>query len=381
MTITIDKQGRRFYLRGDTYAVRSGLKGAGAKWDPDTRCWYTGRQATADAIVAEFGGSTAVAAAAVTPATADRLTDSSPIVGRAKYKGREYLLVWEGNTRRGPSAKLAFLDGSSIFWTAPGTYEVTKYYQTRERYGRDEPMTFGRLSRLRDEFRDQKQAAEQQTVVGERSDIQVEYTASRQDRKPACTLGSTRWIKHQGERIACTLIGYETAVFVRGEDAEDMGHYGVRDGWYGVAYYRTATDAEQSALELTESPARTVQRAQERRLAVEAWLTTQLKGGAHGVTTVSDTGRLPPEAEIEATIEIGRKVTSSGAVTDGGTTYALTATSVVAHHGGYYDDYRSSTRTVERTDELVGAVMALASGDDETISVCADRITAQGARA
>lgn len=393
MTITIDKQGRRFYLRGDTYAVRASIKEAGAKWDPDANCWYTGRQAVAETIVAELGGSEAAAARA--PAKAERLTAASAIAGRARYKGREYLLVWEGSTSRGHAAKLAFMDGSQIFWASSGEYEVTKIYQSRERYGRThgcgyrgtlygdgtEPMTFGLLTKLREEFRDQKQAAEQQTVVGERGQIQVEYTASRQDRKPAAALGITRWIKHQGERIACTMIGYETAVFVRGEDAEDMGHYGVRDGWYGVAYYRNASADEQAALELVEAPARTVQRAQEQRAAVEAWLSSQLKGDAPGVTTVTDTGRLPSESEIVATAEIGRKVTTSGAVTDGGTTYALTATTVVAHHGGYYDDYRSSTRTVARTDELAQVIMALANGDDDVISICADRITAQGARA
>lgn len=358
MTITIDKQGRRFYLRGDTYAVRGQIRAAGAKWDADTRCWYTGVKATADAIVERMSGATTTA-----ERPSESLTPSSEIIGKATYKGREYLLIWEGNTRRGPAAKLAFADGSKVFWASQGEYAVSKHYER--------PITLAKLNRLREEYKSQR---EEPALTGERTDIIVQFTASRSDRKPADRIGDTKWIKHRGERIACTLVGYEAASFVRGEDAEDMGHYGVRDGWYGIAYYQPTTEAEQAAMEMREAPAREAQRAREARAKVETWLTAQLTWDAPGVEHVTDTGKLPTSAETEISVVVGRKTGASGTITDGGTTYALTATSVVAHHGGYYDDYRSSTRTIARTDELAQVIRALSGGDTETISVLADRI-------
>ena len=47
-TIQIEKRGRRFYALGDTYSMRSRLKDAGFRWDPDTRAWWTGKKETAD---------------------------------------------------------------------------------------------------------------------------------------------------------------------------------------------------------------------------------------------------------------------------------------------------------------------------------------------
>lgn len=139
---------------------------------------------------------------------------------------------------------------------------------------------------------------------------------------------------------------------------EDMGQYD--DLHY--AYARPATDDECSPL---------IARA---RAAKSRRTCEEVLAAAPVLTSVSDTGRLPPAAEIEASVVVGRKTGSSGAVTDGGTTYALTATSIVAHHGGYYDDYRSTTRTIARTDELAQIIVALATGDVDAIGVYADRI-------
>lgn len=251
MTITADKQGRRIYLRGDTYPVRDQLRAAGAKWDADARCWYTGKQATADEIITKVGaGATTAAQPGAAEATSDRLTDDSEVSGRARYKGREYLLVWEGDTRRGPAAKLAFLDGSSVFWASHGEYEVTKRYQARRIRGRSCPMTFGRLTRLREEFAEQRQAEhEADQLVGEEGPYTTRYTASRGHRIPAEPIGTASWIRHGRQRIAVVLVGYRSATYVRSDDAEDMGHFGVESGWYGTAYHRDATREEYEALQ------------------------------------------------------------------------------------------------------------------------------------
>lgn len=153
---------------------------------------------------------------------------------------------------------------------------------------------------------------------------------------------------------------------------EDLGYYA--DEY--MAHVRPATDEE-------VAPVLARLAAGGARAACEAWLTAALSTGAPGVTTVSDTGTLPPAAERQAEIVLGRRVGASGAVTDGGTTYVVTADSIVAHHGGYYDDYRSSTRTLALSSttveeiaakrEIAMLVTALAASDDQTIAVLADR--------
>jgi len=143
---------------------------------------------------------------------------------------------------------------------------------------------------------------------------------------------------------------------------EDLGYYHDEH----MAYVRPATEDEVAPVLARIATAGA-------RKACEAWLDAALRPGAPGVEHISDTGTLPPAAEREVELVLGRKVGSTGTVTDGGTTYAVTATAIVAHHGGYYDDYRSSTRTLARDEQLVALIGALAANDAETIATLADR--------
>lgn len=143
--IQIVTEGRRHYLRGDTYQMRDQLRAAGAKWDPDQRCWWTGKRDVAERLAG---------ASSESPAASDHLDRDSKVAGKAAYKGRQYLLVWEGETKRGRACKLAFSDGSKVFWADASEVTVTKRYDSRrDRWGRSDGMTFGRLQRLREEFR------------------------------------------------------------------------------------------------------------------------------------------------------------------------------------------------------------------------------------
>jgi hypothetical protein len=148
MTITIDKQGRRHYLIGDTYSVRNQLRDAGCHWDGDRKAWWTGDAATAQNLVGHTNRSNG---------NGERLNDNDKIEGRAKYKGRSYILVWSGQTKRGTAAKLAFMDGSKVFWADLAEVEVTKRYSPRKsgygRYAREEYMTFGRLRELQEDWK------------------------------------------------------------------------------------------------------------------------------------------------------------------------------------------------------------------------------------
>lgn len=158
--ITIKSEGRRHYLLGDTFAIKDKLRNAGAKWDGDRRAWWTGKKDVAE----QFAGGVAAApvsgdAAPSSERATDTLTDDSRVAGKAVYKGKSYLLVWEGETRRGRACKLAFADGSKVFWAEASEVEVTKRYEAREErgaYGRSTGrmvhMTFGRLQRLRESY-------------------------------------------------------------------------------------------------------------------------------------------------------------------------------------------------------------------------------------
>lgn len=146
----------RVYLRGNTFAIKDKIKAAGGHWDADQRAWWLGLAKLA--IAEQLAGAASAEPAAEKPAD-QPLADDAKILGKATYKGRAgYLLLWEGETKRGPAAKLAMRDGSKTFWASLGDYQIDKLYRDRDyRGGRHEPgMTFGRLKRLQADFRQAK---------------------------------------------------------------------------------------------------------------------------------------------------------------------------------------------------------------------------------
>lgn len=241
MSITIESRGRRHYLRGNTYAIRDALRSAGAHWDRDERAWWTGQRDVAERFVA------ASSDAAPDSRPVESLSPDSEIVGKARYQGREYLLVWIGETRRGRAAKLAYRDGSRVFWASASDVQITRTYQSRECRGRRQPgMTLGRLTQLREEY-----AAERALprLVGAEGEYSSQYDATRSDRTPGREIGTSTWLRDSGRRIAVVLVGYAPAQYVSASDAEDQGHYGQASGYYGMAYYRAATPEEYTALQ------------------------------------------------------------------------------------------------------------------------------------
>ncbi len=149
-TLTIVTEGRRHYLTGNTYPVRDQLRAAGCNFDGDRRAWWTGKRETAEKIVALVASAPAAPASA--PAASEGLAADAEISGKAQYKGRTYLLVWQGQTRRGRAAKLATLDGKKVFWADEADVTVVKHYEAREYRGQTRAMTFGRLASLREKF-------------------------------------------------------------------------------------------------------------------------------------------------------------------------------------------------------------------------------------
>jgi hypothetical protein len=54
--ITLNADGRRYYVTGDTYTFRRKLKSAGCHWDAGRQAWWTGKRETAERLIAECNG-------------------------------------------------------------------------------------------------------------------------------------------------------------------------------------------------------------------------------------------------------------------------------------------------------------------------------------
>lgn len=127
MTLAVEKIGRRYYISGNTYPIKSTLKAAGCKWDPDRKSWWTGKKAVAE----RFEG---------TPAPNrkfdnDKPNDDTRLYGKVKYtsksgKTRTYYVI--AKSRDDARYKLTVLDGSIVFWADASRCEWIKTYGTRE---------------------------------------------------------------------------------------------------------------------------------------------------------------------------------------------------------------------------------------------------------
>ncbi len=159
MTITIEKTGRRYYLIGNTFAIKNQLRDAGCKWDAERRAWWTSNAE----IAAQFSGE-------VKPKekSEDELRDERakrPCTGKADYKGRSYYII--GHSRDGQKFCLTTLDCSIEFWAEREACNVTKTYHARTegrgRWEREVHQTVGGIRR----FIEQSKREEKQLAKGE----------------------------------------------------------------------------------------------------------------------------------------------------------------------------------------------------------------------
>jgi len=132
MTTTLEQAGRRLYFRSAPYEVRGTLKALGAKWDPDRRSWWigSGKRAQAKELVARINAT--MTAQAEAERTEGISLDDRVITGRAAYEGKTYYLLTRGTSSRTGKAyaKLAYRDGSRVFWAArPEEVRVLREYR------------------------------------------------------------------------------------------------------------------------------------------------------------------------------------------------------------------------------------------------------------
>lgn len=87
-------------------------------------------------------------------------------------------------------------------------------------------------------------------IVGVESPMASRFEGSTNFREPDEQVGTSTWLRTGKVLLAVVVVGYYRATYLRSEEAEDMGHYGLRNGYYGTVYYRDATVAEYEALQL-----------------------------------------------------------------------------------------------------------------------------------
>lgn len=51
MTITIQSEGRRHYLIGDTYPIKDAIRAAGCRFDGARKAWWTGKREVAESLL------------------------------------------------------------------------------------------------------------------------------------------------------------------------------------------------------------------------------------------------------------------------------------------------------------------------------------------
>lgn len=145
MTITLEHVGRRIYLIGNTYPVKDQIRDAGAKWDPERKAWYVGsqRKEVAEKIVGHLAGQKSEDGGETVS------LDARVIRGRAEYQGKTYYLLAHGWSQKTGKqyAKLAFRDGSRVFWASDASaVKIIKQYE--------EPRSINQLREYAEKIKD-----------------------------------------------------------------------------------------------------------------------------------------------------------------------------------------------------------------------------------
>lgn len=194
MAITLQTEGRRLYFIGDTFAIKDRIKSLGGHWDGDRRAWWIG-SGKADEAQQLVNGLAAAPAAGVATQEKPKVSDDSRVVGKAKYKGRMYYVLWMGRTKSGDEkARLTVLDGSIEFWADLLGCEIVKRYQPREYRGRTEYTTLGSIRRFIENAR--------RVEAGDDEDAKMAMEASRYPRT-GCSCGSRDGITQATDCFTC----------------------------------------------------------------------------------------------------------------------------------------------------------------------------------
>jgi hypothetical protein len=108
-SIQIEKTGRRYYLRGNTYPVKDALRAAGGHWDAAEKAWWTSNQEVAE----RFAGAATEAAAKVEAVKAATAGEAKVPVNGNTYPVRDQLRAMGGEW-----------DAAAKVWVVPVSQEA-----------------------------------------------------------------------------------------------------------------------------------------------------------------------------------------------------------------------------------------------------------------
>ncbi len=324
--MTITREGRRYYIEGDTYSIRDQLRSAGCHWDAGRKAWWTGDRATAERF------------ASVSP---EKKKNENPgeieLVGKAKYKGHTYYIRWMGTTSRGTqAARLVSLDGSLDFWADLTQISIVK------RYGDD--VTLGSLRRYI-ERQNQKRSAPPAAAAAQ---IDPVAAAARWGReavagaqvKTSETLMSDRHDTPTADGTVCWIldtlyvqVSHDQPCYMGEDELDDLCRHGERPGWRyqwrGVAVVPTEEELRARAQDEAERRA-AKELAAERAALIPQWWSDCHQGE-----------RAEALPDCAACVLRARGGESHGI--DFGSLYVV-GDDVWYYHGGSYDDYRETIR-------------------------------------
>lgn len=140
MSITVEKQGRRYYFQGNTFPIKDQLRAAGAKWDAEKKAWWTGQADVAERLTS---ASPVAPTAPSSSPTREAPGLDATVSGRAEYKGHTYYVagrIVRGRTRYddsvaavvsrdGERTLLYSRDGSMQFWAPSAQIALVKSYR------------------------------------------------------------------------------------------------------------------------------------------------------------------------------------------------------------------------------------------------------------
>lgn len=144
MGVSVERQGKRLYILGNTYAFKDRIKALGGHWDGERRAWWVGaskEKLVRDLVTSLEGGTTPQ-----TPEDPDQVR----LTGKGEYKGRAYYLgarAKDGSRVRCltlPDSEGKYLD----FWADLSEVKVTKTYAPREYRGQAQHTTLGSVARF-----------------------------------------------------------------------------------------------------------------------------------------------------------------------------------------------------------------------------------------
>lgn len=147
-TIELKEEGRRVYVLGNTFPIKSAIKDCGGHWDADRKAWWIG-----------VGKKEELEKTIGSAKPSEPKKSETTVMGKAEYNGRSYYIVWMGETKHGESARLVTLDEKIDFWKLVSEIKITKRYERRQSnnfYGRKQDLGYPTLAGIRKFIEDKK---------------------------------------------------------------------------------------------------------------------------------------------------------------------------------------------------------------------------------